>query len=146
MQEWSKSGGKSFDAVTFTDSSGDVHNIAFPGAINRLKYRHIIPYITINGPISPIYSIGGRIGVGRVDVQAEYDSGVAHSGNTKFADNAALLVDLFVERHWRGTVGGVALRYISARNDTSNYNEYINMGSAQVVVYFEFLLETLGLL
>ena len=145
-QKFAKTGGKDFDPVIYTDSSGDVHAVAFPGAVKRLQYTAYIPYITINAKISPFWCLGGRIGVGRLEVEAEYDESQISSGSTKHIDNTAMLFDLFVERWFSGARIGGALRYITARTDTSNYIEYVNMGSAQMVIYAQFTLKPLGLL
>ena len=38
------------------------------------------------------------------------------------------------------------MRYISARVQTSDYLEYTNLGSAQIGIYVQFMLEPFGLL
>ena len=145
-QEWSKSGGRNFDPISYRDSSGDSHIVAFPGAVKKLKYTLYIPYVTINAKLSPLWCLGGRFGIGHVGVEAEYNETQISSGNTKYSDNASLLFDLFIERWFSGARVGTALRYVSARTDTDDYLEYMNMGSAQVVMYVQFTLKPLGLL
>ncbi len=145
-QEWSRSGGRDFKPISFRDSSGDTHDVAFPGAVQRLKYTLYIPYVTINAKLSPLWCLGGRFGIGHVGVEAEYNESQISSGNTKYSDNTSLLFDLFLERWFSGARVGTALRYISARTDTDDYLEYMNMGSAQVVLYVQFTLKPLGLL
>lgn len=145
-QEWSKTGGRDFDPVSYRDASGDTHTIAFPGAINRLKYRLLIPYVTLNANISPLWCIGGRVGIGHVDVEAEYNESEISSGNSRYDDNTSLLFDLFIERWFRGARVGGALRYVNARYNTTNYLDYINLGSFQTVIYVQFTLKTLGIL
>ena len=144
-QEISKTGSRGFDPVDYKDASGDTHTIAFPGAIDRLQYRLYIPYVSFNAKMAPTWCLGGRIGLGRVEVTAEYN-GTDISGSKKFIDNTSLLVDLFFEKWYSGAKIGGALRYIESKTDTSNYLEYMNMGSAQIVLYVQFTLKTFGVL
>lgn len=145
-QEWSKTGARNFDPITYTDSSGDIHTLGLPGAVNRLKYTLYIPYVTINAKLAPKWCLGGRFGIGHVGVEAEYNESKINSGNSKYSDNASMLVDLFIERWFSGARIGGALRYINAQTDTTDYLQYINLGSAQVVFYAQFTIKAFGLL
>lgn len=145
-QQWSKNGGKDFDPITYKDSSGDVHSIASPGAINRLKYELYLPYIAVNAPLSPRWHLGLRFGIGRVEVEAEYNESKIKSGNSQYSDNTSMLVDMFVEYWVRGFRLGGFLRYIQSQHETTNYLEYMNLGSAQFGISCQFTLETLGVL
>lgn len=145
-QEFDKSGGKSFNDIThtYTDPSGDSHTatIAKPGDLSHLKYRVIIPYVSVTGKLAPTWALGGRVGIGRVQVEAEYKN----SANIEHADNSALLFDLFLEKWYSGMRVGGALRYLNARSDTNDYTKYINLGSAQAIIYVQITLKNLGVL
>ena len=144
-QKLDKSGGRSFDPISYTDASGDTYIIGYPGAIDRLKYTSYIPYVALNARLAQSWYIGGRLGIGRVEVEAEFN-GSDKSGGKKFIDNTSMLFDLYVEKWLRGVRCGAGLRYIMAQNDTADYLEYMNMGSAQVMIHFQWTLETFGLL
>jgi hypothetical protein len=155
-QEWSKKDGRSFDPIIASqrDGSGDTA-IFFPGDIDRISYRSIIPYVAINAELgSPFWVAVGRVGIGPTQAKVDYKSidVAAHPyayqpDSERYQDSASLMIDLAIE-HWTngGTRMGFALRYINARYETDNYLEYINMGSAQAVFYVQFMLKPLGVL
>lgn len=155
-QEWSKTGSQGFDPIMAQqrDGSGDTA-IFFPGDVERISYRSMIPYVTINSQLgSPEWVAIGRVGVGITQAQVEYKSInkilyplASQPGNKSYQDSTSLMFDLAIER-WTesGTRLGGALRYINGRNETSNYLEYINLSSAQIVFYVQFMLKPLGLL
>jgi len=144
-QQLAKSGGRSFDPISYADASGDTHVIGYPGALDRLKYTSYIPYVALNAKLAQSWYIGGRFGIGRVEIEAEFN-GSDRSGSKKYIDNTSMMVDLYVEKWFRGVRAGAGLRYIMAQNDTADYLEYMNMGSAQVMIHFQWTLETFGLL
>lgn len=144
-QKLDKSGGRGFDPISYVDSSGDTHIIGYPGAIDRLKYTSYIPYVALNARLAQSWYIGGRLGIGRVEIDAEFN-GSDKSGSKKYIDNTSMLFDLYVEKWFRGVRAGAGLRYVMAQNDTADYLEYMNMGSAQVMIHFQWTLETFGLL
>jgi hypothetical protein len=155
-QEWNKTGGQSFDPVMAQqrDGSGDTA-IFFPGDVERISYRSLMPYVTINAQLgSPEWVAIGRVGVGPTQAKIEYKSlnTTAHPyadqpADETYQDMASIMFDLAIEK-WTegGTRLGFALRYINARYETTNYLEYVNMSSAQVVFYVQFMLRPLGLL
>jgi len=152
-QQWAKDGGRGFDPIIHSDTSGDTA-VFFPGAIDRIKYTTYMPYITINSPLgSPTWNGVFRLGIGRTQAEIQYKTidGVKYPGAEQpqdiiIADQTSVMFDLGVERWTYGAKIGGALRYINARHDTSDYREYVNLGSAQVVFYVQFMLRPLGLL
>lgn len=144
LQQFSVSGGRGFDPIQYTDSSGDVHSIGHPGAVNRLKYNVYIPYVVIDGVLSEEWSMGARLGIGRVSVEAEYNESKVGSGNQKYDDNFSMLIDVYFGYKIRGFILGSAFRYINARSDTNDYLEYMNLGGVQFVLFAQFMIPSLG--
>lgn len=158
-QEWNKEGGRSFDPIKTTqyDESGDAFQATkhFPGHIDSISYRSIIPYVTINARLgSPLWVAIGRVGIGPTYASVKYkpinkasNPYADQPGDTTYTDGASLMFDLAIEK-WTlgGTRMGGFIRYINARNDTSDYLEYLNMSSAQIGFYVQFMLRPLGLL
>lgn len=157
-QSWSKTGGMDFDPVTnnVKDKDGQYHDTAvfFPGEINRMKYTMYIPYVTINAELgNPLWNGVFRFGMGRTQVDVEFnqiDHGVypyaVQPGDKRRVHNTSMMFDMAVERWTSGFKLGGFMRYISARVQTNNYLEYTNLGSAQIGIYVQFMLEPLGLL
>lgn len=155
-QEWNKTGSQGFDPVMAgqRDGSGDVA-VFFPGDVERISYRTLLPYVSINAQLgSPQWVAIGRVGIGATQAKVEYKSidKVAHPfasqpGDETYLDMSSIMFDLAIEK-WTegGTRLGFALRYINARHETANYLEYVNMSSAQVIFYVQFMLRPLGLL
>jgi len=143
-QQFSKTGGRDFKNVSYTDASGDAHSIAEPGSLDRLKYTAYMPYVAINAHLSPKWILGGRFGVGRVEVEAEY-SDSSGMQNQSYDNNTAMLFDMFIEYIWTDVKLGGNVRYMIANNNTDDYLEYINMGSAQIVFYAQWMLRDLGI-
>lgn len=158
-QEWSKKGGRDFDPIKTTqyDESGDAFQSTkyFPGLIENISYRSIIPYVSINARLgSPLWVAIGRLGIGPTYASVKYKSinrvenpYAEQPGDQTYTDGASLMFDLAIER-WTlgGTRMGMFIRYINARNDTSNYLEYLNMSSAQIGFHVQFMLKPLGIL
>jgi len=144
-QEWAKAGGRDFKTIQYTDASGDVHNMGNPGAIDRLKYTSYLPYVSVNANLAPRWALGLRFGLGHVGVEAEYKDSSGES-NKSYEDNTSMLFDMFLQWRWDDALIGGNVRYINARNDTDDYLEYMNMGSAQIVIYVQWMLRPLGLL
>jgi hypothetical protein len=159
LQEWSKKGGRSFDPIKTTqyDESGDAFQSTkyFPGLIESISYRSIIPYVSINARLgSPLWVAIGRVGIGPTYAAVKYKSVnktanpyAEQPGDKTYTDGASLMFDLAIER-WTlgGTRMGMFIRYINSRNDTSNYLEYLNMSSAQIGFHVQFMLKPLGIL
>lgn len=155
-QEWSKTGSQGFDPVMAgqRDGSGDVA-VFFPGDVERISYRTLLPYVTINAQLgSPQWVAIGRVGIGATQAKVEYKDinstlhpFASQPGDETYMDMSSIMFDLALER-WTegGTRLGFALRYINARHETANYLEYVNMSSAQVLFYVQFMLRPLGLL
>lgn len=155
-QEWSKTGSQSFDPVMAgqRDGSGDTA-IFFPGDVERISYRSLMPYVTINAQLgSPLWVAVGRVGIGSTQAKVEYkdidktaNPFAEQPGDATYQSMSSIMFDLAIER-WTegGTRLGFALRYVNARHETPNYLEYVNMSSAQAVFYVQFMLRPLGLL
>ena len=149
-QQWSKEGGRGFDPVM----DNAENPVFFPGAIDRIKYTSYMPYITLNSQLgSPLWNGVFRCGIGRTQGEIEYKTidavkypGAEQPEDITIADQTSIMFDLGVERWTYGAKIGGALRYINARHDTSNYREYVNLGSAQILFYVQFMLRPLGLL
>ena len=107
-----------------------------------------MPYVTLSASFTPLWNMGFRLGIGRVEVRAEY-SDSKMSGRSEYIDNTALMLDLFCER-WllfmEGLKGGFAARYINSQHETSDYLEYMNLGSAQAILYLQFNFKNFGVL
>lgn len=155
IQQWEKTGARNFDPVMTRqrDGSGDTA-VFFPGAVDRMKWTSYTVYATINAPLADNWMTILRLGFGRTQVDIEY-SGVNPSDHpyaiqpkdATYTDDASLMGGLAIEKWTQGgTRIGAELRYHNARHNTSDYTEYVNMGSAQVIFYVQFMLKPLGLL
>ena len=154
-QRWSKAGGKDFDPVIAAqrDGSGDTA-VFFPGAIDRLQYTSYVLYATINAELAPSWMSVLRLGIGQTKVDVEYSDINAAANpyarqpaDNTYTDSASLMAGLAIEYiALTGTRIGGEIRYHNARYDTSDYTEYMNLGSTQIVFYMQFMLEPLGLL
>lgn len=136
--------GKSFDPISYRDASGDVHNIAYPGAMKRMDVTHYIPYIGFNAQIFDRWHMGGRLGVGRVEAHTEYDESQIKSGGNTYSQNMSIMYDIFVEYWIRGVKFGAFYRNVDAEHETSNYLEYVNMGMDEFGISIQITLESFG--
>jgi hypothetical protein len=162
FQRYHKSGGKDFDPivnnlnVAARDATADYQSrpVLFPGAIESVTYTHLFPYVTFNTQIgSPLWHAICRFGIGMTQADIKYKSidkskypYARQPSDVSRSDNGSLLFDIGIERWSANVKYGGALRYINARHDAANYNEYFNMSSAQVLIYAQWMIRPLGLL
>jgi hypothetical protein len=162
IQQFHKAGGKNFDPImnnlnmAAADETADYQSrpVLFPGAIERVSYTHLIPYVTFNTQLgTPLWNAVCRFGIGMTKADITYKTidkkaypYADQPSDVSRSDNASLLFDIGIERWSENIKIGGALRYINARHDASNYNEYFNMSSAQVLFYVQWMIRPFGLL
>lgn len=154
MQQWSRTGGRDFDPIYGgrQDVTGDVP-LYFPGAMDKLQYTLYLPYVALNAALGGPWHGVFRFGIGRNQVKVKYKpiDQVLHPyagqpEDTTHVDNAAIMFDIGVEKWVSGTKIGCAARWINSQTDTRDYQQYMDMGSSQLLCYAQFMLRPLGIL
>jgi hypothetical protein len=153
-QELRKEGGRDFDPVMAQqrDGSGDTA-VFFPGAVDEMKYSSYMLYASLNLEIAPQWIGVTRFGIGKTIVKVDYSDidqnqyPFARQTEDVEIDSLSIMGGLGAEYMAQtGTRIGGELRYMSSRNDSSDYTEYFNTGGLQVVLYIQFMIQPLGLL
>lgn len=143
FQQFSKTGGRDFDDIAYQDASGDTHILASPGSLDRLQTTIYMPYVGIHSYLTDKWGAGFRFGIGRVEAAAEYSDSSGMS-NKSYDDNTAMMIDAYLDYRWGDVKIGSYVRYVVSNNDSNNYLEYLDMGSAQVGISAQWMIRDLG--